>query len=115
MKIDEFKPRIVKPPRVRCEPKVRAQQILTAAMKLSERVGYLRITREAVAIEAGCAEGLVSHYFGTMKLLHRAIIGAAIDQENINIIAQALVHRHPRAFRAPQELRARAAASLTGD
>lgn len=101
-------------PRLRCQPEVRAAQILHAAIKLSERHGYMNITRQDIAQEAKCAEGLVSHYFGTMKMLHRAIVGAAIDQKNVNIIAQALVNKHPRAMRAPQELRVQAAQSIIG-
>jgi AcrR family transcriptional regulator len=91
---------------------VRIDEILTAALKLSEKHGYSNITREQVATAARCSVGLVSKRMGTMDNLRRSIVSAAINQENLVILAQALVNNHPKALRAPQELRHRAAAVL---
>ena len=91
---------------------IRETQILDAAVKLSEKHGYSNVTREQVANAAGCSVGLVSRHMGTMENLRRSIVSAAISQENLIILAQALVNNHPKALRAPQELRHRAALML---
>jgi len=91
---------------------IRVAEILLAAVKLSEKYGYTNVTREQVAQGAKCSVGLVSKYMGTMDNMRRSIVSAAIAQENLTILAQALVNNHPKALRAPQELRHRAAAVL---
>jgi len=91
---------------------IRKAQILDAAVTLSEKHGYTNITREQIATAAQCSVGLVSKHMGTMEVLRRAIVSAAIARENLHILAQALVNHHPKAMRAPLELRQRAALSL---
>ena len=91
---------------------IRVNEILSAALTLSEKYGYTHVTREQVAHAAKCSVGLVSKHMGTMENLRRSIVSAAISQENLTILAQALVNNHPKALRAPQELRHRAAAVL---
>lgn len=91
---------------------IRVAEILQAAMKLSEKYGYTHVTREQVAQSANCSVGLVSRHMGTMENLRRSIVSAAIANENLVILAQALVNNHPKALRAPQELRHRAALML---
>lgn len=91
----------------------RRQSILTAALTVAVRDGYLRTTREGIAAEANCSPALVSHYFGTLATLHRAIMGEALRTRNLRVIAQGLAHGDRRARNAPEELREAAAASLT--
>ena len=90
----------------------RRQAILTAALQVAADTGYLRTTRDAIAVAAGCSPALVSHYFGTLAALHRAIMGEALRTRNLRVIAQGLAHNDRRALNAPLELREAAAASL---
>ena len=90
----------------------RRQAILSAALRLAETVGYLRVTRDAVALAAACSPALVSHWLGTMPQMHRAIMGEAIRTRNLRVIAQGLAHGDRRARNAPLKLREAAAASL---
>ena len=93
-------------------PKDRREEILTAALNVAENVGYRQITREQVAINAGCAESLISSYFGTMEKFRRTIMRAAVKNEHLHIIAQGLVVGDNHAKKADQALRAKAMASM---
>ena len=93
-------------------PKDRREEILTAALNVAENVGYRQLTREQVAINAGCAESLVSSYFGTMDKFKRTIMRAAVKSENLHIIAQGLVVGDKHAQKAEPDLRSRAMASM---
>lgn len=90
----------------------RRQSILTAALAVAVRDGYLRTTRDAVAAAAGCSPALVSHHLGTLLQMQRAIMGEALRVANLRVIAQGLSHGDRRALNAPQELREAAAAAL---
>ena len=89
-------------------------RILDAAIALSEKIGYQRITRDGIAVEVGCAQGSVNLHYGTLNQLQRAVVSAAIARKNLNILAQALAAGHPKAQNAPQELRIAAANSIIG-
>lgn len=88
------------------------KHILDAAVRLSERMGYLQITRDDVADEARCAAGSINRHFGTMQQLRRAIMGEAVNSENLNIIAQGLVAKDTRAQKAPETIRRAALESI---
>ena len=91
----------------RTDPNNRQQQILTAALKLAVTHGYTNVTREALADRCHISPALVSHYFGTMALLRRAIIGEAIRTENLDIILQGIAAKDTRACGISDELRVR--------
>ena len=96
-------------------PDDRKQEILNAAMKVAGRPGgWSKLTRAAVAKEAGCAEGLPSKYFGTMISFRRAIMRAAIGAENLAVIAQGLATGDKCAQKAAPESKARALNTLAG-
>lgn len=98
----------------RLHPDDRKQQILTAAIKVAGRPGgWGKLTRDAVAREAGCAEGLVSKYFGTMIAFRRSIMRAAIQARNLAVVAQGLAAGDTNAQKAPPELKAAAVETLT--
>ena len=100
---------------MRKKPDDRKHEILTAATKVAGRPGgWSRLTRDAVAKEAGCAEGLVSKYFGTMVSFRRAIMRAAIVTEELGVIAQGLAAGDKCAKKAAPELKARALNTLAG-
>ena len=92
----------------------RKQEILNAAIKVAGRPGgWGKMTRDAVAREAGCAEGLVSKYFGTMIAFRRSIMRAAIQARNLAVVAQGLAAGDTNAQKAPPELKAAAVETLT--
>ena len=100
--------------RQRLHPTVRKEQILDAALTLSQSDGYQTITRQSVATLAGCSEGLVSRYFSTMPQLRRAVMSAAIAQANLSVLAQGIAMKDAKALRAPEELRRQAVQLMMG-
>jgi hypothetical protein len=70
------------------------------------------VTRAAIAADAGCSSALISFYFGTMVQLRRHIMRAAIQRQNLPIIAQGLAVGDPHARRAPEALKQAAIASI---
>ena len=96
-------------------PHDRKDQILKAAIKVAARPGgWARLTREAVAKEAECAEGLPSKYFGTMVNFKRAIMRAAIQDWNLSVIAQGLAAGDKVALKAEDALKRKALDTLAG-
>lgn len=83
----------------------RSQHILKSAMKLATSHGYENISRDSIAVHAGVSAALVSHYFGTMKLLRRAIIGEAIRARNLTVLMQGIVAKDRRACSIADDLR----------
>ncbi len=99
----------------RLHPDERKEQILTAALKVAARPGgWSKLTRDAVAKEAGCAEGLPSKYFGTMVDFRRAVMRAAIKAKALPVIAQGLAAGDKCALKADSTLKAQALRSLGG-
>ncbi len=94
-------------------PNDRKNQILEAAIKVAERPGgWAKLTRDAVAKESECAEGLPSKYFGTMVNFKRAIMRAAIRELNLSVIAQGLAAGDKVAMKADVALKRKALATL---
>lgn len=90
----------------------RKNDLLQTALDLSVKVGYTNVSRGALATEAGVSNALVTHYFGTMKQLKRAIMRSAIGRSIPEIVAQGLAIGDDNARKAPVELKARAATAL---
>lgn len=86
--------------------------ILDAAIRVAEREGYLKMTRSDVAHEAGVANGLINHAFGTMDALRGAVMRAAIDKKNIAIVRQGLLAGKVARLELPPELREAVARSI---
>ena len=85
--------------------KYEKQEILKHALKLSREVGYQSVRREALAVAAGISTGTVSRYFGTMVQLKRAIMGAAVANKDLVVIAQGLAAGDSRAKAASTVLK----------
>lgn len=96
----------------RMSRRARHDEIMAAALRIACDIGYNRITREDIALAAGCSPALVSELFGTMCALRRSIARSAVANHVLPVIAQGLALRDPHALRAPAELRAVAAGSL---
>lgn len=90
----------------------RKNNLLSTALELAKESGYANVTRNLLAESAGVSMGLVSHYFGTMQQLKRALMRAAITREIPEIIAQGLSIGDENAKKAPAELKALAAKAL---
>ncbi len=89
----------------RLHPDIRKAEIITAAIKLAQMVGYDNVTRSEIANAAGVANGLVSRYWGTMPQLKRAIMRQAIQKEDLIILVQGLARADINALKAPKHLK----------
>ena len=98
----------------RLEPAQRRALILEAAVSLATTGHYQKITRQAIADEAGIAPPLVTHYFGTMHDVRRDIMRYAIQNECLKIIGQGLASQDAFALQASPGLQTAALGSLMG-
>jgi len=97
----------------RLKPDERKRSILHAAVTMARTHGWLNMTREHVARQAGVSEGLVSRYLGTMGSVRKAVMREAIRLEHPEIVAQGLAINDAVALKAPEALR-RAAGRVLG-
>lgn len=84
------------------------EHILDTAYKMAQRDGFAAITRDGVAAEAGVAMGSVNHHYGTMQVLRDAVMQRAVEEEQLELIAQGIAMGDNVAKSAPLELRQRA-------
>lgn len=98
--------------RTRRLPRDRKDELLSAALALAEKQGYMNVSRAAIASQCGVSEALLSHHFGTMTEFRRTLMRYAIRKENLAVVLQGLVARDARALKAPDALRARACAEI---
>ena len=90
-------------------PQVRCELIITAALQLASKPGgWNTLTLVGIAKQAHCTHGLVLHHFGSIASLRRALVKAAIKQENFDVLTQALVANDPEANRMKPLLRQKA-------
>lgn len=93
--------------------KARYDRVLKAAMTEARDVGFQWITRDAVAKLAEVVPASVSHAFGSMIGLKRAVLREAVRIEDLAIVAQGLAEKHPIVMEeASAGLRERAARSM---
>ena len=88
------------------------QHILKIAVELAAKVGYTKVTREAIAAKADVVPSHVSYHLGTMLDLRRHIMREAIRVECLPVIAQGLAVRDKHALKVSEELRQAAVAQL---
>lgn len=98
--------------RTRLLPADRRASILEAAVSCARREGFDRMSRDGIAREAGCATGLISHYFANMMELRTAVMNQAVADGIVSIVADGLRERDPIARKAPRALRDKAQAML---
>lgn len=100
-------------PQPKQHPRERIKHILDVALMLAETQGYTNVSRDAIARVCGFpSASLISHHMGTMDALRRAMVREAIKRENLPVLAQAIALRDRHARKAPDELKARALATL---
>lgn len=88
--------------------KDRKAELLNAAVRLAERVGFANLRRDAIAAEAGVSFALVTARLGTMANVKRSVMREAIRQEKLGIIGQGLALSDSTARKAPDDLKDRA-------
>ena len=108
--------------RQRLPIEARRDQILSAAIIIAEKDGYEAITRDTVAIVAGCANGQVNRVFNTMNQLRRAVIRHAVqklksnprDKTMLQIVGKGIASNESAALTAPKGIKQAALNSLMG-
>jgi len=88
------------------------EHILDTAYKMAQCDGFAAITRDGVAAEAGVAMGSVNHHYGTMQVLREAVMQRAVEEENLELIAQGIALGDTIAKSAPLDVRTKALATL---
>lgn len=94
------------------KPEDRKAQIIAEALRQARHRGYQNVRVEHIATVLAITPGLIYHYYKTVPLLKRAIMGAAIAARDAGIVAQGLAAKDPRAMNAPDDLKAAARATL---
>lgn len=91
----------------------RNKRVLAAAVALARKRGFASLTRDAVATQAGVAQGCVNAAYGTVAALRDEVMRCAVDDQMLDIVAQGLAVGHDVARNASPDLKARALATLT--
>ena len=81
---------------------------------MAERHGFDRVDRTMVGKHMCVSPSLLSRYF-TARRWRAALITAAVERQNLRVLAQGLAVRHPVALAAPPSLRRRAALFIAGE
>lgn len=81
--------------RTRRDPSMQRTRLLIAAVDTAEDIGYLTMSCSDIADRAGETRTLVHHYLGTMDEIRDAVIRYAITDMRCQILAQAILARHP--------------------
>jgi AcrR family transcriptional regulator len=96
----------------RLQPDARRNHILQAAITVAVRDGFIQLSRETAAAEAGISPGLITFYYLHTSLLRDAVMQAAVDQRLLGVLAEGIVTRHPVALMASVELQSAALSAL---
>lgn len=97
---------------------IRSAQVLEAAIAVARKPGgWGTLTRQKIAAQAECSEGLVSLYMGDMIEARHWIMKAAVRREMTEIIVQSLVACDGYAVKKwlPAKLKRKALESILGN
>lgn len=94
--------------RIRLTPEDRKANILNTALALAELQGLNNFSSPELARACNCGHPLIFHHFDGMEALRREVMQKAVDEENLNVLAQGLVSKDPIACAAPERLRQKA-------
>ena len=92
----------------------RAEELARIGLELAKESSYLKVTRDSVAEVAQVSRGTINFAIGGSDALRTAIVEQAVKDECVEVVAQALAHKHPAAQGAPDLLKARAAQLIAG-
>lgn len=84
------------------------QKIFVVALELSRTRGLHHVCRGKIAANLGCSEGVINYHYKTMAALRTAVMKHAIEKEDLMLIAQGYVTRHPLVMKASEALLRRA-------
>lgn len=73
----------------------RRNQLLVIACKLAEINHFRHVTRRGIAEAAKTSTGNVSRVFGTMEQMRTDLIEYAIKHNQLIVVAQAIIDKHP--------------------
>jgi AcrR family transcriptional regulator len=90
----------------------RKAQILEAALQYAAANSFAQITFAAVGRLSGCGRTTAIYHFHSIVRLRSAVMRIAVKRGVLKVVAQGLVARHSAALAAPDDLKARALASL---
>lgn len=79
----------------RISPDKRKQEILKAALSISVKYGYNRVTLGQIAERADTTRGNIYYHFGTIKNLRREILREAVRTKNTAVMAQGVLFKDP--------------------
>lgn len=97
----------------RTPPEIRKQLILDAALAVARRTHFYYMERKDVAEEAGVSPPLVTIYFGKKDGLRDAVMAEAVRVEDLAVIAQGVMMKHPRTRRLSRDVKDRALQTAT--
>jgi AcrR family transcriptional regulator len=90
----------------------RDARLIAAALEIAERDGFAALSRAKVAARAGMKPSTVSMAHGGMGAFYDLVMGAAVKERRLRIIAQGLALGNRIARNAPDDLKRAALASL---
>lgn len=91
--------------RTRLSPEERRQQIITAALKVAGDRGLYSFNIKAVSLALqDCSKSTIKHYF-SIDDLRTAVVEAAIDLGQSDIVTQAITMKHPAVANLTDEQR----------
>lgn len=87
--------------------------ILLNAMALSETLGIKNFSSTQLAIACEFSgHSSVLYHFGSMEVIYDEVMRLAVQQSNVNVVAQGLAQRDPIANTASEKLKKKALSSL---
>jgi len=75
----------------RMQSEDRKAQMVAAGLMLAIKHGLPNVKRQDVADQIGIVRSLITHHFGEMDTLRKAIVDAAIAQKEYKVIGEAIV------------------------
>lgn len=90
----------------------RRTELLDAALGLAAQYGFERISRAQVAEAAGVAPTLLNFYFQDMATFRHDLVAYAVEQWQVDVVAQAMLAGHPAAQGVPPALRQKVAGRM---
>lgn len=101
----------------RFEPATRKRMLIEAAVEVARQPGgWSKLTRESIARQGECSDGLISRYLGDMASVRKVVMRVAVKRKIAEIIVQSLAAHDGYAIKKwlPADLRKRSISLLLG-
>ncbi len=86
--------RIIAGGRKRVNGSLQGERIIGIATGLAAQLGYVNVTRAAVARACDMSPASVSRYLGTREEMRHSMVAYAIDNKIVDVVNQAVEHEH---------------------